>query len=145
MELRSLAQHPSSIKNAQSGRHSMSYAFTRLLKEMKKSSTTLLMACLMETHFMLLRKEALRAMASSYIAKSTSLEKCGRLLGFENDQQTLEFVEACGLKLEQGNASERSWKAPYVLINKSEVKSFTDCELSCHILELILTAPISDP
>lgn len=130
MDLRSLAQHPSSGKSQQ-GLRSVSYVFSRLLKEVKQPSTSFLMACLMETHFMMLRKEALKAMAASYMSKSTSVEKCGRLLGFESDEQTVDFIQACGLKLEIGAASEKSWKAPYVVINKTETKNIVDGALFC--------------
>ncbi|KAG8910403.1 hypothetical protein FRC00_008257, partial [Tulasnella sp. 408] len=115
--LRSLLQHPSSIK---SGRAlSIPYAFTRLLKELKKPSTSLLMACLVDTHLMTLRKETLRAMAGSYLNISISVPTFQTLLGFNTPVEAEAFATEAGLKI----LTEKSPRE--IAINKSVAHNIT--------------------
>ncbi|KIO32521.1 hypothetical protein M407DRAFT_213646 [Tulasnella calospora MUT 4182] len=118
--LRSLLQHPTSIK---SGRAlSVPYAFTRLLKELKRPSTSLLMACLVDTHLMTLRKETLRAMAGSYLNISISVPTFQTLLGFNTPVEAEAFATEAGLKI----LTEKSPRE--IAINKSVAQNITPCE-----------------
>ncbi|KAG8876539.1 hypothetical protein FRB97_004128 [Tulasnella sp. 331] len=128
LNLRNLAQHPSSIKTSHPGPRATAYAFTRVLKEMRSDRVTFLMACLMETHFNGLRKECLRAMAASYISKTVPMEKVTRILGFESDERAEDFVRDCGLTLEEsisGQGSEAS-RISSAVINRNERNNFSD-------------------
>ncbi|KAG8907409.1 hypothetical protein FRB99_004434 [Tulasnella sp. 403] len=126
LDLRNLAQYPSNVKTAHPGLRAVPYALSRIIKELQKPTVSFLMACLMESHFMSLRKETLRSMASTYISKTTPVEKCTRLLGFETDAQTIDFVKDCGLTVEEASKSTFTWKPAMIPINRIERNKITD-------------------
>lgn len=122
--LRSLLQHPSSIKSGRS--LAVPYAFTRLLKELKKSSTTLLMASLVDIHLMTLRKETLRAMAGSYLNVSISVPAFQNLLGFNTPMEAEAFATEAGLRI----LAEKSPRE--IAVNKSVAQHISPCTLGPH-------------
>ncbi|KAG9032526.1 hypothetical protein FRB95_001362 [Tulasnella sp. JGI-2019a] len=128
LNLRNLAQNPSSVKTTHPGPRATAYAFARVLKEMRSDRVTFLMACLMETHFNGLRKECLRAMAASYISKTVPMEKVTRMLGFESDERAEEFVKDCGLTVEESSAGIGigAPKISSAVINRNERNNFSD-------------------
>lgn len=131
--LRSLLQHPSSAKSGRAP--SVPYAFTRLLKELKKPSTNFLMACLVNTHLMTLRKETLRAMAGSYLNISISVPTFQNLLGFNTPGEAEAFATEAGLRI----LTEKSPRE--IAVNKSVAQKIASCEcppVPCVRLSLIL-------
>ncbi|KAG9004985.1 hypothetical protein FRB90_010638, partial [Tulasnella sp. 427] len=118
--LRSLLQHPSSIKGGSA--LAVPYAFTRLLKELKKPTTSLLMACLVDIHLMTLRKETLRAMAGSYLNVSISVPTFQSMLGFNTPAEAEAFATEAGLRI----LTEKSPRE--IAVNKSVVRSITSSQ-----------------
>ncbi|KAG8948248.1 hypothetical protein FRC04_009886 [Tulasnella sp. 424] len=120
--LRSLLQHPSSAKSGRAP--SVPYAFTRLLKELKKPSTSFLMACLVNTHLMTLRKETLRAMAGSYLNISISVPTFQNLLGFNTPGDAEAFATEAGLRI----LTEKSPRE--IAVNKSVAQKIASSQPS---------------
>lgn len=127
LNLRNLAQHPSSVKTSHPGPRATPYVFTRILKEMRSDRVTFLMGCLMETHFAGLRKEMLRAMAASSISRTVPMDKITRILGFESEEQAIDFVRDCGLIVEEnaGTGFDAS-KVTSAVINRNARNNFSE-------------------
>lgn len=77
-----------------------SYALTRLLKLTQEPTTPFLFAAIIETKLPALRTSALRAMAATILSRSTPVDHCMKMLGFETADETIEFLRQSGLKLE---------------------------------------------
>ncbi|KAI9844130.1 MAG: hypothetical protein M1838_002312 [Thelocarpon superellum] len=87
--------------------------FFRLIKSTRVAYT---MACVAEIHFNHIRKNALMAIRTGYRSPATmqdcTLRHVTDMLGFDNEDQTWAFCEACGLELDEGKDGE-----PYLVLN----------------------------
>lgn len=73
--------------------------FTVFFKEIRQTSVPTLLLCLLESTFSGVRANCLKAMARCYHArgKPYSVTRLTGMLGFDNDQQTLDFTSYYGL------------------------------------------------
>lgn len=106
LDLRAVAQrnnYPRSrkITNTEAAQNN----FTRFFGLIARPSTPFLVACLLEAHFVDVRKGALKALSASFLEqlKPFPLSAIADMLGFNDAAEALAFVSACGLEVSESS------------------------------------------